>query len=104
MNCLYLKKLCIFATEKQLQMTKKDKLIQRLCKLPKDFTFAELESVFLQLGFEKDDKGKTSGSRVRFYNNDKQLQYLAHKPHPASIVKEKALKDIVNFLTENKLI
>ena len=85
-------------------MTKKEKLIERMRQLPKDFTFAELETVFLQLGFEKDDKGKTSGSRVRFYNKDKQLQYLAHRPHPNSIVKEKALKDIVNYLTENKLI
>lgn len=85
-------------------MTKKEKLIERMRRLPKEFTFAELETVFLQLGFEKDDKGKTSGSRVRFYNKDKQMQYLAHKPHPANIVKEKALKDIVNYLTENKLI
>lgn len=85
-------------------MTKKEKLIERIRRLPKDFTFAELESVLLQLGFEKDDKGKTSGSRVRFYNKDKQMQYLAHKPHPSSIIKEKALKDIVNYLINNKLI
>ena len=85
-------------------MTKKEKLIERMLRFPKDFTFAELETVFIQLGFEKDDKGKTSGSRIRFYNTDKQMQYLAHKPHPSSIVKEKALKDIVNFLTSNKLI
>ena len=85
-------------------MTKKEKLIERMLRFPKDFTFAELETVFIQLGFEKDDKGKTSGSRIRFYNKDKQMQYLAHKPHPSSIVKEKALKDIVNFLTSNKLI
>ena len=85
-------------------MTKKEKLIERIRRLPKDFTFAELESVLLQLGFEKDDKGKTSGSRERFYNKDKQMQYLAHKPHPSSIIKEKALKDIVNYLINNKLI
>ena len=52
-------------------MTKKEKLIERMCRLPKDFTFAELETVLQQLGFEKDDKGKTSGSRVRFYNPEK---------------------------------
>ena len=75
-----------------------------MCRLPKDFTFAELETVLLQLGFEKDDKGKTSGSRVRFYNKNKQMQYLAHKPHPSNIIKEKALKDIVDYLTDNKLI
>ena len=85
-------------------MTKKEKLIERMCRLPKDFTFAELETVLLQLGFEKDEKGKTSGSRVRFYNKDKQMQYLAHKPHPLNIIKEKALKDIVDYLKDNKLI
>ena len=85
-------------------MTKKEKLIERMCRLPKDFTFAELETVLLQLGFEKDDKGKTSGSRVRFYNKERQMQYLAHKPHHSNIIKEKALKDIVNYLKENKLI
>lgn len=86
------------------KMTKKEKLIEKMSRLPKDFTFAELETVLLQLGFEKDDKGKTSGSRVRFYNKDKQLQYLAHKPHPSNVIKEKALKDIVDYLKENKLI
>ncbi len=85
-------------------MTQKEKLLQRMLRLPKDFTFAELETVFLQLGFVKDDKGKTSGSRVRFYHPSKQMQYLAHKPHPSSIIKEKALKDIVNYLKDNKLI
>lgn len=85
-------------------MTKKEKLIERMRRLPKDFTFAELETVLVQLGFEKDDKGKTSGSRVRFYHKDKQMQYLAHKPHPSNIVKEKALKDIVDYLINNKLI
>ena len=32
------------------------------------------------------------------------LQYLAHKPHPTSIIKEKALKDILFFLDSNKLL
>ena len=85
-------------------MTKKEKLKQQLLQFPKDFTFEELETILCQLGFEQDNKGKTSGSRVRFYHREKQLLYLAHKPHPQSIIKEKALKDIVVFLTENKLI
>lgn len=32
------------------------------------------------------------------------MQYLAHKPHPSSIIKEKALKDILNYLINNQLI
>ena len=85
-------------------MSKKEKLVQRLLMLPKDFTFAELKSLLIQLGFEIDNKGKTSGSRIRFYNREKQLQYLAHKPHPKSIIKPNALKDIVIYLQNNNLI
>ena len=85
-------------------MNKKEKLVQRLLMLPKDFTFAELESLLIQLGFEIDNKGRTSGSRIRFYNREKQLQYLAHKPHPTSIIKSNALKDIVIYLQNNNLI
>lgn len=97
---------CIFATVFQLhdKMSKKDKLIKRILLLPKDFTYAELVSLLVQLGFEEDNKGKTSGSRVRFYHQDLGLRYLAHKPHPTSVIKEKALKDIVNFLQVNNLI
>ncbi|SCQ22973.1 hypothetical protein TFUB4_02284 [Tannerella forsythia] len=32
------------------------------------------------------------------------MQYLAHKPHPSSVIKEKALKDILGYLINNKLI
>lgn len=85
-------------------MTREEKLKKRILQLPKDFTFEELETLLYQLGFEKDNKGKTSGSRVKFFNKDKRIQYLAHKPHPRSIIKEKALKDIVDFLEENKLL
>jgi len=85
-------------------MSKKEKLVKRILSLPKDFTYAELVTLLLQLGFEEDNKGKTSGSRVRFYNKDKKVQYLAHKPHPDNVIKEKALKDIVEFLLENNII
>lgn len=85
-------------------MSRKEKLKKRLRSLPKDFTYSELVSLLQQLGFEEDSKGKTSGSRVRFYHPEKKLQYLAHKPHPASVVKEKALNDILNFLESNKLL
>ena len=81
-------------------MSKKEKLIERIQGLPKDFTFSELETLLIYFGFEKSNKGKTSGSRVKL----KEKQYLAHKPHPTSIIKEKALKDIVDFLKENEFI
>ena len=62
------------------------------------------EDIQTYLGFEVENKGKTSGSRIKFYNEKLQMQYLAHKPHPSSVMKEKALKDILNYLTKNQLI
>lgn len=40
-------------------MTNKEKLKRRIQQLPKDFTFEELESVLFQLGFKRDNKGKS---------------------------------------------
>ena len=85
-------------------MTQKEKLIGRIRQLPKDFTFSELETLLLQLGFVMDNKGKTSGSRIRFYHPEKKLQYLTHRPHPTNVIKPKALKDILDYLTANNLI
>ena len=85
-------------------MSQKEKPIKKIYRLLKDFTFDELKTLFSYLGFEVENKGKTSGSRIKFYNEKLQMQYLAHKPHPSSVMKEKALKDILNYLTKNQLI
>ena len=47
-------------------MSTKDKLTKRFKSLPSDFTFDELVRVFASVGFTLDNKGNTSGSRVRF--------------------------------------
>jgi len=85
-------------------MGTKEKLIRRFKKQPKDFTFDELTRLFRTLGFELSQKGKTSGSRVEFINNEKELSYGAHKPHPDSAIKSYVMKQILEFLTSNKLI
>ncbi|MGV4459946.1 type II toxin-antitoxin system HicA family toxin [Ornithobacterium rhinotracheale] len=85
-------------------MSRKEKLIKRLCSLPKDFTFNELQSILIYLGFEVSNKGKTSGSRICFYHEKKDLKYLAHKPHPQNIIKPLALKNVVEFLNDNELL
>ena len=43
-------------------METKEKLIERFKRQPKDFTFDELTRLFIVLGFEVSQKGKTSGS------------------------------------------
>ncbi len=83
-------------------MGTKDKLIERFKLQPNDFTWNELVRLFSILGYEIDNKGKTSGSRVIFHKG--QSTYTAHKPHPGSIVKRYVMKQVMDFLITNDLI
>lgn len=85
-------------------MTAKDKLIDRFKRLPKDFTFEEMVKLLGNFGFEKSNKGKTSGSRVRFINKESKSIIDMHKPHPKNIIKESALKDIYEKLLNSGFI
>lgn len=83
-------------------MGTKDKLIERFKQMSKDFKWEELVRLFAAFGYEMDNKGRTSGSRVIFKKG--QSAYAAHKPHPESIVKMYVLKQVSDFLKENYLI
>lgn len=83
-------------------MGTRDKLIQRFKSQPKDFTWDEHVHLFSGFGYEIDNKGKTSGSRIIFVKGES--SYTAHKPHPGSIVKKYILKQVFDFLTKNNLI
>lgn len=85
-------------------MGTKEKLVERFKRQPKDFTFNELTRLFQVLGFEISQKGRTSGSRVEFVNSEKELSYGAHKPHPDSSIKSYVMKQVLEFLTSNKII
>lgn len=85
-------------------MGTKEKLIERFKRQPKNFTFDELTRLFRILGFEISQKGKTSGSRVEFVNSEKELSYSAHRPHPDSAIKSYVMKQVLEFITSNKLI
>lgn len=85
-------------------MSKKDKLLKRLISKPKDFTFDEIETLLKQLGYEIDNKGKTSGSRVRFVNHTIDHVISMHKPHPKNILKSYQVVEIIDELKIVKLI
>lgn len=80
-------------------MGTKEKLIERFKSLPSDFAFDELERLLKCFGYEKSNKGKTSGSRIIYKNSDKR-PIMIHKPHPGNIIKTYALKQILNDLQE----
>lgn len=70
-------------------MSTKKKLKERFKTLPSDFTFDELVRLFNILGFTVNNKGVTSGSRVRLEKGTD--YYNLHKPHPGNVIKKTAL-------------
>ncbi len=83
-------------------MTTRKKLTERFKSFPSDFTFDELVRVFASVGFIMDNKGTTSGSRVRFRKGF--FVYCLHRPHPGNIVKRGVLKDVYTYLNNLKLL
>ena len=81
-------------------MGTKEKLIERLKHLPKDFTFDEAERLLTLFGYVKSNKGKTSGSKIMFIDGLNR-KILLHKPHPGNIIKGYALKNILDKLFRN---
>ena len=82
---------------KILNMSTKDKLVERFLALPSNFTFDELERLLTVFGYVKSNKGKTSGSRVIFKDKEGH-PIMLHKPHPGNIVKMYALRQVLEEL------
>jgi len=83
-------------------MGKKENLLAKLQSMPKDFTFEEAQTLLELLGFELSNKGRTSGSRVKFTKGNVPI-YL-HKPHPRKELLEYQLKDIIKTLKQEGLL
>ena len=84
-------------------MGSKEKLRERFLKMPSDFTFDEMQRLLEGYGYERSNKGKTSGSLLIFRNGDKR-PIMLHKPHPGNIVKGYAMKQVYNDLKEAGLL
>ena len=83
-------------------MGKLEKMIKHLKSNPKDFTFEEMQTLLLALGFELSNKGKTSGSRVKFCKDG--VFIILHKPHPRKELLSYQIKQIIEILSEEDLI
>ncbi|MCP4456946.1 MAG: type II toxin-antitoxin system HicA family toxin [Cytophagales bacterium] len=78
-------------------MSKKDKLIQRFLNMPSDFHYDEMVKLLGHFGFYEVKKGKTSGSRVMFINEE-DIPIMLHKPHPSGIMKRYQMKQVKEIL------
>lgn len=81
-------------------MSRLDKAKERLKAIPKNYTYSEAKSLLSQLGFSEYNKGKTSGSRVKFVRLSDGVTILLHKPHPSDIMSVASVKDIIYCLKE----
>ena len=81
-------------------MSKYEKAKQRILLKPKDYTYTEVKYLLLQIGFEEYNKGRTSGSRVKFYRKSDNRVILLHKPHPGDVMKQGAVKQLVDYLVQ----
>ena len=78
-------------------MSKREKLIARFLSMPSDFHYNELVKLLGYYAFYEVNKGKTSGSRVKFMNKEG-VPLILHKPHPTGILKRYQLKQIKEVL------
>ncbi|GHV05589.1 hypothetical protein FACS1894217_02740 [Clostridia bacterium] len=83
-------------------MGKREKLLERLKRNPKDFTFDELRGALEALGFELSNQGRTSGSRVKFLKGN--IPITLHKPHPRKELLEYQVKQVLEVLEKEDLL
>lgn len=85
-------------------MGQKEKLIKRLKSVPKNFTFEEVESLLGYFSYYRDNKGKTSGSRVMFSSSIHNTKILLHKPHPRKELLQYQVKQLIAQLEQEGLL
>ncbi len=81
-------------------MSKFEKAKKRILCIPADYSYAELKYLLGKLGYCEYNKGKTSGSRIKFYRELDKKIIMLHKPHPGDIMDRGAVEDIVRKLIE----
>lgn len=83
-------------------MSKKDKLIKRLLKKPKDFTFNEMESLLSYFDYELKQGGTGSGVKFMKVGSNDVINF--HKPHPNGILKRYVLDQVIEKLRKDGLL
>ncbi|MDE6607310.1 MAG: type II toxin-antitoxin system HicA family toxin [Lachnospiraceae bacterium] len=83
-------------------MSKKEKLIDRLLKMPNDFTFDEMVSLLSYFGYELKQGG--NGSGIKFIRPGSNEVINFHKPHPNGILKRYILGQVIEKLRKDGLL
>ncbi|RMG19275.1 MAG: type II toxin-antitoxin system HicA family toxin [Bacteroidetes bacterium] len=79
-------------------MSKLEKLLAKLRSRPKTFTYSEMRTLLLKLGYTERKTGKTSGSRLAFIHTEKKHIIRLHKPHPGNELKRYQIDYLIEEL------
>lgn len=84
-------------------MSKHEKNLRRLCAKPKpaDIKWTELVGILEHLGYTM---LPGSGSRRKFYHEEKDALIICHQPHPSPDVDKGCIADVVEHLRTYKFI
>ncbi len=85
-------------------MNKFERIIKRIISGSGTITYSELIFILKKLDYTEIKTGKTSGSRVAFYNENLNDIIRLHKPHPGNELKLYQIKLIHTHLEQKKLI
>ena len=80
-------------------MSKAEKLVLRLLSQPRDFSYPELKTLLISMGYEE---VQGTGSRVCFRNKTHKLKL--QKPHPGNLLKQYQIGFTVDELKKEGLI
>lgn len=84
-------------------MSRRDKLIEKLKRKPRDFTWSELTTLLAGLGYVEVRRGKTGGSRRRF-THDTAATISLHEPHPGNVLKVYQVELVLETLEQEGLL
>ena len=85
-------------------MSKKNKRLERFLMISSDYRLEELISFLDDYGYKIDNKGKTSGSAICFFNAKTMKKIMIHRPHPGNIIKKYCIRIIKEHLEQEGLL
>lgn len=85
-------------------MSKHEKILKKLLNRSQNLSYNELKTLLSGFGYIQIKTGKTSGSRVAFYNSETQHIIRLHKPHPGNTLKRYQIDLIIDEFKNMEII
>ena len=85
-------------------VSKHEKLKEKLLMMPANFTYNEMVALLNGFGYKAEERGRSTGSAIMFYNEKRNDKIMFHGPHPGKELKKYILKMIIEKLKSNKML